>query len=176
MDSFVFFRRIGFRVAGRRIGRKKNQAGHDPADAFRSLMCYHSVGFTICGWLRPGDPLGFGALGPEKGNTMSKDLYVTNIALEATEEEVRKLFSVVGKVAYIHLVTDAKTGQFKGCGYVKMASEKEAREAITTLDGARLINRIIKVTEARPQKTAGPKGGAERRPPVRDKGPGGRRK
>jgi len=108
--------------------------------------------------------------------TMSKDLYVTNIALEATEEEVRKLFSVVGKVAYIHLVTDAKTGQFKGCGYVKMASEKEAKEAITTLDGARLINRLIKVSEARPQKPAGPKGGAQRRPPVRDKGAGGRRK
>jgi RNA recognition motif-containing protein len=134
------------------------------------------VGFTICGWLRPGDPAGFGALGLKKGEMMSKDLYVTNIALEATEEEVRKLFSVVGKVAYIHLVTDANTGQFKGCGYVKMASEKDARDAITTLDGARLINRIIKVSEARPQKTAGPKGGAERRPPVRDKGPAGRRK
>jgi RNA recognition motif-containing protein len=107
---------------------------------------------------------------------MSKDLYVTNIALEATEEEVRKLFSVVGKVAYIHLVTDAKTGQFKGCGYVKMASEKDAREAITTLDGARLINRIINVCEARPQKTTGTKGSAERRSPVRDKTPGGRRK
>lgn len=107
---------------------------------------------------------------------MGKDLYVTNIALEATEEEVRKLFSVVGKVVYIHLVNDAKTGQFKGCGYVKMASEKEAREAITTLDGARLINRLIKVSEARPQTAAGPKGGAERRPPVRDKGTGSRRK
>jgi RNA recognition motif-containing protein len=57
-----------------------------------------------------------------------------------------------------------------------MANEKDAREAITTLDGARLINRIIKVSEARPQKPAGPKGGAERRPAVRDKGTGGRRK
>jgi len=107
---------------------------------------------------------------------MSKDLYVTNIALEATEEDIRKLFSVVGKVAYIHLVTDAKTGQFKGCGYIKMSSEKEAREAITTLDGARLINRLIKVNEARPQKTAGHNVGADRRPPVREKSPGGRRK
>lgn len=107
---------------------------------------------------------------------MSKDLYVTNIALEATEEEVRKLFSVVGKVAYIHLVTDAKTGQFKGCGYVKMSSEADAKDAITTLDGARLINRLIKVTEARPQTTGGPKAGSERRQPAREKGPRGRRK
>jgi RNA recognition motif-containing protein len=83
---------------------------------------------------------------------------------------------VVGKVAYIHLVTDAKTGQFKGCGYVKMANEKDAKDVITTLDGARLINRIIKVSEARPQTTGSPKGGAGRRPPARDKGPGSRRK
>lgn len=98
---------------------------------------------------------------------MGKDLYVTNISLEATEEDVRKLFSVVGKVAYIHLVTDAKTGQFKGCGYVKMASEADAKEAITTLDGARLINRIIAVCEARPQKTGGPKAGPGRGKPRR---------
>lgn len=107
---------------------------------------------------------------------MSKDLYVTNISPEATEEEVRKLFSVVGKVAYIHLVTDAKTGQFKGCGYVKMASEAEAKEAITTLDGALLINRIIKVSQARPQTSGGAKTAAARRPPARDKGPGSRRR
>jgi len=112
---------------------------------------------------------------------MSKDLYVTNIALEATEEELRKLFSVVGKVAYIHMVTDAKTGQFKGCAYVKMASEADAKDAIITLDDARLINRSIKVSAALPQRTGGPKtgsqkGGGERRPPAPDKGPRGRRR
>jgi len=107
---------------------------------------------------------------------MGKDLYVTNIALEATEEEVRKLFSVVGKVAYIHLVTDAKTGQFKGCGYVKMASEADAKEAITLLDGALLINRVIKVTQARPQTAGSTKSGAERRQPLREKKPRSGRK
>ena len=85
---------------------------------------------------------------------MNKDLYVRNISLRATEEDVRKLFSVIGKVSYIHLINDAKTGQFKGCGYVKMASEAEARDALTSLDGARLIDRLISVTEARPQQPA----------------------
>lgn len=107
---------------------------------------------------------------------MSKDLYVTNMPLEATEEEVRKLFAVAGKVSYIHLVNDAKTGQFKGCGYVKMASEADAKEAITLLDGALLINRVIKVTQARPQTAGGTKGGSERRQPVREKKPRSGRK
>ncbi len=106
---------------------------------------------------------------------MSKDLYVRNISREATEEEVRKLFSVIGKVSYIHLVTDARTGEFKGCGYVKMASEAEAREAIASLDGALLINRVISVTQARPQTTAGPRGDSPGRQ-GRERKPGGRRK
>jgi RNA recognition motif-containing protein len=84
---------------------------------------------------------------------MTKDLYVRNIPPEAGEEGVRKLFSVAGKVSYIHLVTDPKTGEFKGCGYVKMASEAEAKEAINCLDGARLDGgHTLSVTEALPQK------------------------
>ena len=82
---------------------------------------------------------------------MTKDLYVKNISPEATEEDLRKLFGVAGKVSYIHLVKDDKTGQFRGFGYVKMASEAEAKEAVTCLDGARLIDRIISVAPARPR-------------------------
>ena len=83
---------------------------------------------------------------------MSKELYVGKISLEATEEELRKLFSVAGTVTSIHLITDPQSGEFKGCGYVRMATVEEARDAIITLDGARLRNRIITVSEARPQK------------------------
>jgi RNA recognition motif-containing protein len=86
---------------------------------------------------------------------MSKDLYVKNISTDATEEDLRKLFSVSGKVTYIHMVKDAKTGQFVGCAYVKMSSEDEAKDAIVTLDGALLINRTIEVIVARPQKPKG---------------------
>jgi RNA recognition motif-containing protein len=105
---------------------------------------------------------------------MSKDLFVKNISAEATEEDVRKLFSVIGKVSYIHLVTDVKTGAFKGCGYVKMASEAEAKDAIVSLDGARLINRVISVTQARPQTPGG--GGGNRGRSGQPGRPGGRRK
>jgi len=86
---------------------------------------------------------------------MSKDLYVKNISADATEEDLRKLFSVSGKVTYIHMVKDAKTSQFVGCAYVKMSSEAEAKDAIVTLDGALLINRTIEVIVARPQKPKG---------------------
>lgn len=85
---------------------------------------------------------------------MSKDLYIKNIALEISEEELRKLFAVCGKVTYVHMVKDATSGEFVGCAYVKMSSEAEAKDAIVTLDGARMGNREIVVKEALPQKTA----------------------
>jgi RNA recognition motif-containing protein len=83
---------------------------------------------------------------------MGKDLYVRHISPEASEEDLRKLFAVSGKVTYVHMVKDAKSGEFVGCAFVKMSSEAEARDALVTLDGALLINRTILVSEARPQK------------------------
>jgi RNA recognition motif-containing protein len=83
---------------------------------------------------------------------MGKELYVRHISDKATENDIRKLFSVAGTVASVHLITDPETGQFKGCAFVKMATDNEAQEAIITLDGALLINRVIIVGNARPQK------------------------
>lgn len=83
---------------------------------------------------------------------MGKQLYVTNISFQANEEDIRKLFSVAGKVSHIKLLTDLDTGKFKGCGFVEMATLKEAKEAIDTLDDCLLIDRQITVTEARPPK------------------------
>jgi len=93
---------------------------------------------------------------------MSKDLYVTNLPLEYGEAELRRLFAVAGTVSYIHLVTDPGTGQSKGCAYVKMSSEREAKEGIDCLDGARIESHIIGVQIARPQKPKAP--GAASRP------------
>lgn len=106
---------------------------------------------------------------------MGKDLYVGNISFKATEEDVMKLFSVAGKVRSIHLITDPKTGQFKGCGFVKMA-DIEAREAIAILDGTRLVDRVITVSEARPQKPKEQAGGRDRGKGDRDRAPRPRRK
>jgi len=87
---------------------------------------------------------------------MSKDLYVRHISAGITEEELRKLFSVCGKVTYIHMVKDAGTGEFVGCAFVKMNTDAEAKDAIVTLDGALLGNRTILVSAARPQKPKTP--------------------
>jgi RNA recognition motif-containing protein len=87
-----------------------------------------------------------------------KELYVGSLSYDVTEYELEKLFAVSGKVTSIHLITDAVTGEFKGCGYVRMSTEAEARDAIDSLDGALLLGKKITVSYATPQKMK-PSGG-----------------
>jgi len=82
---------------------------------------------------------------------MRNELYLGSISTKATEEDIVKLFSLVGTVTSIRLIHDPQTGEFKECGYLKMATAAEAKEAIETLDGALLVNRVLSVSEARPQ-------------------------
>ena len=88
-----------------------------------------------------------------KEKSINKDLYITDISFEVEEEDLRKLFSICGTVKSIYMMTDQKSGLFKGTAFVHMATAAEAREAIM-LDGTRLIDRCISVRAALPKKAA----------------------
>ena len=47
---------------------------------------------------------------------MARDLYLRNVSPDATEEDLRKLFAVCGKVTYVHMVKDAEDLLFGGEG------------------------------------------------------------
>lgn len=96
---------------------------------------------------------------------MAKELYVGHLPYEATNDDLRKMFSVAGTVTSVHIITDPVSGKSKGCGYVRMSSEEELQEAINCLDGALMDNLTITVSIARPQKPqpAGRKPGGPRR-------------
>ena len=88
---------------------------------------------------------------------MSVEIYVGQISGRVTEDELHKLFSIAGTVASIHLVTDPVSGEFRGCGYVRMTTSDEAKEAVELLDGSLLGGRVIVVKEA-PKKNDKKKG------------------
>ena len=92
---------------------------------------------------------------------MGVEIYVGHISGTVTEDEVRNLFSVVGTVTSVHLVTDPGSGEFRGCGYVRMSTDDEAREALDLLNGAKLGDCLIVVKAAPPKnfKKTGPSGG-----------------
>lgn len=83
---------------------------------------------------------------------MRRELYIGNLPYETTEDDLRRLFSVAGTVQSVHIITDKDSGKSKGCGYVKMTTPTEAKDAIDSLDGALVDSRLIHVSEAREQK------------------------
>ncbi|MBI3592442.1 MAG: RNA-binding protein [Nitrospirae bacterium] len=83
---------------------------------------------------------------------MGKKVYVGNISFKATQDDVRELFSKIGEVESVNLITDAHTGQSKGFGFVEMASEEDAKKAIEALNGTALMERTLSVAEAKPQQ------------------------
>jgi RNA recognition motif-containing protein len=87
---------------------------------------------------------------------MGIEIYVGHIAGTVTETEVRSLFSVAGTVTSVHLVVDPASGEFRGCGYVRMSTEEEAREALDLLNGAMLGDRQIVVKAAPPKNIKKP--------------------
>lgn len=82
---------------------------------------------------------------------MGVEIYVGHISGSVTEDEVQNLFSVVGTVTSVHLVSDPASGEPRGCGYVRMSTEEEAREAVDLLNGAKLGDRLIVVKAAPPK-------------------------
>jgi RNA recognition motif-containing protein len=83
-----------------------------------------------------------------KTNRTYKDIFVSDISYDVSEEELRQLFSLCGTVRSIQLLNDSQ-GNFKGIAFIRMASEKETKEAINMLDGTLLQNRCISVSLAR---------------------------
>jgi len=89
---------------------------------------------------------------------MNKNLYVGNLSVEVTEEDLRANFSEVGKVISVNIIKDKYTGLNRGFGFVEMETEKEAQEAIQKFNGGSLLGNTITVNEARPKKETGREG------------------
>src|SRR5436190_5626295 len=90
---------------------------------------------------------------------MNKKLYVGNLPYNTTEAQVRQLFEQAGEITEVALITDRETGRPKGFGFVEMATEEAAQEAIKRFNGYSLDNRNLTVNEARPREERSGGGG-----------------
>jgi RNA recognition motif-containing protein len=96
---------------------------------------------------------------------VAKKLYVGNLPYGVTEDQLRELFSQVGEISDVAVITDRDTGRSKGFGFVEMSTDEAAQEAINRFDGYTLDNRQIAVNIARPRedRPSGGRGGYDRR-------------
>lgn len=80
------------------------------------------------------------------------NIYVGNLSLEMTEDELRKEFVAFGKVISVIMMNDEYigSGQTRGYGYVEMSSKSDGEDAISRLNGKSLRGRAIDIVEALP--------------------------
>jgi RNA recognition motif-containing protein len=86
------------------------------------------------------------------------NIYVANIPFKASEQELKGLFEEYGEVSSAKIIMDKVTQRSRGFGFVEMADEAAARQAITSLNGFNFLGKTLVVNEARP-KTDAPRGG-----------------
>jgi RNA recognition motif-containing protein len=85
-----------------------------------------------------------------------KNLYVGNMDQATTEQDLKSAFTAYGPVEVVTIVKDQTTGLPRGFGFVEMAEDKDAHEAVQGLNGSVIAGRTISVSEARP-KTKSPR-------------------
>jgi RNA recognition motif-containing protein len=71
-------------------------------------------------------------------------MMVTNFDNSTTEEDLKELFSVHGRVKQVQIVNA------RGLGFVEMFKKSEAKKAVLALNGSEFKNSTLKVQEARP--------------------------
>ena len=90
---------------------------------------------------------------------MANKLYVGNLSYAVTEQQVHNLFSEIGPVASVALITDRQTGQSKGFGFVEMQTSGDAQTAIERLHNREMDGRSLTVNQARPPRQQDSGGG-----------------
>lgn len=90
---------------------------------------------------------------------MSNKLYVGNLSFRVTSEDLQEYFGAAGTVESANVVFDRETGRSRGFGFVEMADEDGANNAIAQFNGTEYDGRNIVVNEARPREDRGFGGG-----------------
>ena len=94
-----------------------------------------------------------------RSKRLGKKLYVGNLNYDLTSEDLEQLFSQHGTVESAEVIQDRASGRSKGFGFVEMASDEDAQNAIEAMNGEDLAGRALTVNEARPKTDRGPRRG-----------------
>ncbi|XP_050152304.1 serine/arginine-rich splicing factor SR45a-like isoform X3 [Malus sylvestris] len=77
------------------------------------------------------------------------NLYITGLSTRVTSTDLEKFFNKQGKVLDCHLVTDPRTRESRGFGFVTMETVEDAERCIKYLDRSVLEGRLVTVEKAK---------------------------
>jgi hypothetical protein len=86
---------------------------------------------------------------PEAVEVTTPRLYVGNLSYDAAESDLLELFSGVGTVANVEIITNKHTQRSKGFGFVQMNSVSEAKRAVDELHDKDYMGRKLVVSGAK---------------------------
>lgn len=80
------------------------------------------------------------------------NIYVKNVPLTASADELRRYFEAYGKVVSAEIVTNVRTGEPKDYAFVVMGSEEEGNAAIEALNGKEWLGKALLLERGRNRK------------------------
>jgi RNA recognition motif-containing protein len=84
---------------------------------------------------------------------MASKLFVGGLSYSTTTESLRGHFGSCGTVESAKIIMDRNSGQSRGFGFVEMATDEEAPDALSRFDGEEFEGRRFKVDLARPMRS-----------------------
>lgn len=76
-------------------------------------------------------------------------LFVKNLSLDVTAEQLLEAFEEHGWVDSVDIIKNGNTGESLGFGFVVMSTSADAQKVVIGLNGKELFGSIIEVTEDR---------------------------
>ena len=83
--------------------------------------------------------------------TMENKLFVASLSFKIRDAELAEIFASAGAVVSAKVILD-RDGRSKGFGFVEMATQQEAEQAISKLNGSNQFGRDIVVNKQKPQE------------------------
>jgi RNA recognition motif-containing protein len=83
-----------------------------------------------------------------QGEDMNRKVYIANLPNQATELEIKALFSKAGDVMSVKIVQDRQSGQPRGIAFVEMSTQWESRRAVSMLNRQNFMGKNLLVKEA----------------------------
>ncbi|SAM07601.1 hypothetical protein [Absidia glauca] len=78
-------------------------------------------------------------------DVMDQRLYVGSVNYSLTEHDLRQVFEPYGPIDFVDLHKDQVTGLSKGYAFIQFRNVKDAKEALTKMNGFELAGRNLKV-------------------------------
>jgi len=87
------------------------------------------------------------------------NIFVAKLNFNTHESDLREAFEEFGEVDSVKIIMDKFTGKSKGFGFVEMADDDAALEAINALNDQEFDGRTIVVKKAEPRENRPNRGG-----------------